>query len=401
MVLILFLGEIRSALIVALSIPFCMLIAFVFMRQFGLSANLMSLGGLAIGIGMLVDASIVVVENIYRHLSSGEESKSVVETALDGTLEVGRPILFAVVIIITVFLPLITLQGVEGKMFRPMAFTIAFALIGSLIMALVIAPVLTTFLLRRKTGIKEELMTMRFLKWFYRPALVWSICHRWIVIFICIVLLLCSLALVPFLGTEFMPTLEEGSILIRVTMAPSISLIQATNTVMALERKLVAFPEVKEVISRIGRPEAGAHPHPVNYSEIHLELTPISEWKTAKNKNSLINKMEEALSVYPGVQLSFAQPIQNVFEELLAGVKSELAVKVFGDDLEILRRKADEIREAVMTNISQRIVRIASEEHFDLIVMGTRGLGGAKAWLLGSVSQRVITEAPCPVLVVK
>ncbi len=346
-VLIVFLGDIISALIVALSIPLCMLIAFILMRQFGLSANLMSLGGLAIGIGMLVDASIVVVENIYRHLSSGEESKSVVETAKEATLEVGRPILFAISIIVIVFLPLFTLQGVEGKMFRPMAFTIAFALIGSLIMAIVIAPVLTTFLLRRKTGIKREAMILRFLKGLYRPALKWSIRHRWIVIFICIVMLLCSLALVPFMGTEFMPTLEEGSILIRITMAPSTSLIQATDTVMALERKLVTFPEVKEVISRIGRPESGAHPHPVNYAEINLELTPISEWKTAKNKDSLIERMEEELSVYPGVQLSFAQPIQNVFEELLAGVKSELAVKVFGEDMEILKQKAEEIREAI------------------------------------------------------
>ncbi len=348
LVLILFLGEIRSALIVALSIPLCMLIAFVLMRQFGLSANLMSLGGLAIGIGMLVDASIVVVENIYRHLSSGEESKSVIETVRDGTLEVGRPIFFAITIIVIVFLPLFTLQGVEGKMFRPMAFTITFALIGSLIVALVIAPVLSTFFLRRKTGPKREAIIIRFLKGLYRPILEYSIRHRWIVIFVSMVLLICSLALVPFLGTEFIPTLEEGSILIRVTMAPSISLVQATETVMALERKLVTFPEVKEVISRIGRPEAGAHPHPVNYAEVHLELKPISLWKNTKNKDSLIEKMENALSLYPGIQLSFAQPIQNVFEELLAGVRSELAVKIFGEDMEVLKQKAEEIREAIV-----------------------------------------------------
>jgi len=314
MVLLLFLGEIRTALIVALSIPFCMLIAFILMRQFGLSANLMSLGGLAIGIGMLVDASIVVVENIYRHLSITDESKSVVGTVRDGTLEVGRPILFAITIVVIVFLPLFTLQGVEGKMFRPMAFTIAFALIGSLVAALIIAPVLATFILRRKTGIKREVIIMRFLKALYRPALEWSIHHRWIVVLISVVLLVCSLALVPFLGTEFIPTLEEGSILIGVTMAPSISLVQATETVMALERKLVAFPEVEEVVSRIGRPES----------------------------------MESALSVYPGIQLNFTQPIQNAFEELLAGVKAELAIKVFGEDMEVLKQKAEEIRETII-----------------------------------------------------
>jgi len=347
-VLLLFLGEVRSALIVAFSIPLCMLIAFILMKQFGLSANLMSLGGLAIGIGMLVDASIVVVENIYRHLSNNEKSKSLVEIARDSTLEVGRPIFFAISIIVIVFLPLFTLQGVEGKMFSPMAFTIAFALLGSLIVALVIAPVLATFFLKRGKKTKQNVGIMRLLNKFYQPALEWSLNHRRIVVLISITLLICSLLLVPFLGTEFIPTLEEGSILLRVTMAPSTSLVQATETVKTLERKLIKFPEVDEVISRIGRPEAGSHPHPVNYAEIHIELKPLSEWENTSDKEELIDKMEKSLSAYPGIQLSFAQPIQNVFEELLAGVKAELAVKVFGEDMEVLRQKADEIREAII-----------------------------------------------------
>ncbi|MBN2008696.1 efflux RND transporter permease subunit [candidate division KSB1 bacterium] len=347
-VLLLFLGEFRSALIVAFSIPLCLLIAFILMKQFGLSANLMSLGGLAIGIGMLVDASIVVVENIYRHLQNNDGTKSIVEIAREGTTEVGRPIFFAIGIIIIVFLPLITLQGVEGKMFSPMAYTIAFALLGSLLVALVIAPALATFFLKRGKAIGQDVGIMRPLNKFYQPALEWSLNHRRLVILLSAILLIISLLLMPFLGTEFMPTLEEGSVLLRVTMAPSTSLVQATASVRSLEKKLIAFPEVKEVISRIGRPEAGSHPHPVNFAEVHIELEPISRWKQTRNKEELIEKMEKVLSVYPGVQLSFAQPIQNVFEELLAGVKAELAVNVYGEDMDVLRKKAEEIREAII-----------------------------------------------------
>ncbi|UCE08509.1 MAG: efflux RND transporter permease subunit, partial [bacterium] len=347
LVLFLFLGEIRSALIVAFSIPLCMFIAFILMQQFGLSANLMSLGGLAIGIGMLVDASIVVVENIYRHIASDNNKKSIIEIAQDSTIEVGRPIFFAVSIIAIVFLPLFTLENVEGKMFGPMAFTIAFALFGSLIVALVIAPVLSTFLLKKGNSKQRGQALMQSLNKLYRPALEWSLRHRKVVIGIASLLLIMSLILVPFLGTEFIPTLEEGSILIRVTMASSTSLVQATETIMTLERKLMTFPEVEEVISRIGRPEVGSHPHPVNYAEIHIELKPLSEWENTGNKEELIEKMDRMLSVYPGVQLNFAQPIQNVFDELLAGVKSELAVKVFGEDLEVIKQKAEEIRQVI------------------------------------------------------
>lgn len=348
LVLFLFLGETRSALIVACSIPLAIFIAFILMRLFNMSANLMSLGGLAIGIGMLVDASIVVVENIYRHLSLNDRSKSILEIVKQSTIEVGQPMFFAVSIIIIVFLPLFTLQGIEGKMFRPLAFTISFALFGSLIVALVIAPVLATFFLKKGSRSGQSNRVMSLLNKIYQPALEWSLSHRRIVIALCIILLIFSLVLIPFLGTEFIPTLEEGSIMIRVTMASSTSLQQATASVMALERKIINFPEVKEVVSRIGRPETGSHPHPVNYAEIHIELKPISEWRLTKNKEELIRKMESVLSVYPGVQLNFAQPIQNAFEELISGVRAELAVKIFGEDLAVLKQKAEAIREAII-----------------------------------------------------
>ncbi len=347
LVLLIFLGEFRSALIVTFSIPLAMFIAFFLMRQFGLSANLMSLGGLAIGIGMLVDASIVVVENIYRHVSMNAQLKSIVTIARDSTIEVARPIFFAISIIVIVFLPLFTLQGVEGKMFRPLAFTIAFGLLGSLIVALIIAPVLSTYFMKKGNSHSKGNRIIQFLIRLYQPTLEWCLNHRRIVIAVSIVLLICSLILAPFLGTEFIPTLEEGSIMIRVTMAPSTSLKQATESVMALERKITSFPQVKEVVSRIGRPETGSHPHPVNYAEIHIELKPLSAWQYTKNKEELIEKMEKVLSVYPGVQLNFAQPIQNAFEELLTGVRAELAIKLFGEDVETLKQKAEVIREEI------------------------------------------------------
>lgn len=347
LVLLIFLGEFRSAFIVTISIPLAMFMAFFLMRQFGLSANLMSLGGLAIGIGMLVDASIVVVENIYRHVSMNAQSKSIVAIARDSTIEVARPIFFAIGIIVIVFLPLFTLQGVEGKMFRPLAFTIAFALLGSLVVAIIIAPVLSTYFMKKGNSHRNENKLIQLLSRLYQPALEWCLSHRRSVIAVSIVLLIGSLIVVPFLGTEFIPTLEEGSIMIRVTMAPATSLTQATESVMALEHKIKKFPEVKEVVSRIGRPETGSHPHPVNYAEIHIELEPLSAWQHTSSKAELIEKMEKALSVYPGVQLNFAQPIQNAFEELLTGVRAELAIKLFGEDMGRLKQKAEEIREAI------------------------------------------------------
>ncbi len=348
LVLFLFLGDFRSAFIVALAIPLCMFIAFILMKQFGLSANLMSLGGLAIGIGMLVDASIVVVENIYRHLTSSEnEDVPILEIAYQSTKEVARPIFFAISIIIIVFLPLFTLQGVEGKMFKPMAFTISFALLGSLVVALVFSPVLATFFMKKKKKAGAGANIMRFLNKLYLPALKWSLNNRKFILLVAFGLFVFSLILVPFLGTEFMPTLEEGSILLRITMAPATSLDQATEIIKTLEKKVTKFPEVEEVISRIGRPETGSHPHPVNYAEMHISLKPMAEWNNTSSKAELVEKLDKALSNFPGVQLSFAQPIQNVFEELLAGVKAELAVKIFGDDMEILKAKADEIRDKI------------------------------------------------------
>ncbi|MCF8145533.1 MAG: CusA/CzcA family heavy metal efflux RND transporter [Deltaproteobacteria bacterium] len=344
--LLVFLGNLRSALVVALSLPLCVLISIICMRAYGISANLMSLGGIAIGIGMLADGAIVMVENIYRHLCDPKnEKESRIHTVLKAAKEVSRPIVFSIFIILIVFLPIFLLQDIEGKMFRPMAFTICFALFGSLLVALFVAPVLSSFLLKK--GAKKEFAFMTRLKKVYRPMLTWAIGKKYFVVGFSLLAFLASLAALPLIGTEFIPTLEEGSIMIGVTMAPSISLKKATETVMTLERRIMNHGEIQETVSRIGRPEAGSHPHPVNYAEIHLKLKPMAEWPDHQSKKRLIQALNRDLSAYKGVKLSFTQPIQNAFDELLSGVKAQLAIKLFGEDLGILKEKAGEIQEAI------------------------------------------------------
>ncbi|UCC32500.1 MAG: efflux RND transporter permease subunit [Phycisphaerales bacterium] len=344
--LFLFLGNFRTAFIVALSLPICALVAVICMRIYGISANLMSLGGIAIAVGMLADGSIVMVENIHRHLNeTRNEGKSKIAVILGAGKEVSRPIVFSIGIIVIVFLPIFTLQDVEGKMFSPMAFTIAFALLGSIVTALVVAPVLSAFLLKR--GRRKEFFLISKLKAAYRPLLVRAIRWKAVVISLALAAFVASVASLPFIGTEFIPTLEEGSILIGVTMAPSISLEKATETVMNLERHIIEYRDVEETVSRIGRPEAGSHPHPVNYAEIHIGLRPLNEWTQFTNKQELVAELNEDLSSWPGIQLSFTQPIQNAFDELLSGIKAQLAIKLYGEDLEILREKANEIGAAI------------------------------------------------------
>ena len=311
--LFVFLGNVRSALIVALALPLCALIAVIFMKQTDLSANLMSLGGIAIAIGMLGDASIVMVENIYRNLND-ERNKlaSKAEVIISSAREVARPILFSVAIIIVVFLPLFTLEGVEGKMFSPMAFTITLALLGSAVIAIVFAPALASSALGVGGG--REARFVGLLKRAYRPLLTRAIRMRKAVVACAVGALALTLLLFSFLGTEFIPVLEEGIIQINVTMAPSISLENATETVMRLERIIKRFDPVEETLSKIGRPEAGSHPHPVNNAHIQIALKPHDQWGTYRTKADLVEALNRELSQYPGVQLNFSQPIQNMFD---------------------------------------------------------------------------------------
>lgn len=308
-VLALFLWDMRSAFVVLCSIPISMLIAFIMMRWFGLSANLQSLGGLAIAIGMMVDGSIVVVENVMRHLSEPNHAKEPLpHRVLRAVREVGQPVFFAVLIIIVVFLPLFTLEGVEGKLFKPMAFSVAFAMLGSLIVALTLVPVLCSLLLKEAADEKESFI-VRALKTVYRPVLSFALARRWFVISCAVVALGVSLATVPFLGTEFVPELDEGTMSIRVTMNPSISLEESKRIAGRLERKLKKYPEVTYVFSQIGRPELGGDPEPISNNELNVGLKPQAEWTTANSRQEMIRILQKDLSEHPGILLNFSQPI--------------------------------------------------------------------------------------------
>ncbi|MBN2591378.1 MAG: efflux RND transporter permease subunit [Sedimentisphaerales bacterium] len=361
-VLFLFLGNFRSAFIVSLALPLCAFFSILFMRLTGISANLMSLGGIAIGIGMLGDGAIVMVENIFHHLNTNADNTLTRKTDIifEAAKEVARPIIFSILIIIIVFLPIFSLENVEGKMFKPMAFTLSFAIFGSLLVAIIAVPALCTYLLKAKAH--KEFVLVTFFKKIYKPLLIFGMKHKLIILFIVLSGFTLSVLSIPLLGTEFIPTLEEGSILIGVTMAPSTSLEKGTEIIQLLERKIITFQEVEEVISRVGRPEVGSHPHPVNYAEIHIELKPLKEWENYANKKELVEALNETLSSYPGVQLNFTQPIQNAFDELLSGIKAQVAIKLFGEDLSVLRNKANEIRNAI-DNIPG-LVDLAVEQSF-------------------------------------
>ena len=348
-VLLVFMGSVRPSLVVALCIPFSLLFATLWMNYLGMSANLMSMGGLAIAIGMMVDGTIVVVENADRMLrqASGEESRlSVIGRACT---EVGRPILFAVAIIIIVFLPLFTLQGVEGKTFRPLAYTVALAMLGSLVFALLVAPMLASLLMRSSKSSeggaegRGENRVVRALVDVYHPLISHFVRHRARALGLAGALLAIGAFLFPRLGSEFTPELQEGTMVLRLTMAPSISLKESTRITLLVERRLMNMHEIRGVVSRIGRGEIGAHTDPINNAEIYILLKPRSEWRQASNQKELQEVIRDHLGEVPGALTNFTQPIAMAVDELMEGVRAELAVNLFGDDLGLLKSKAEEI----------------------------------------------------------
>ena len=355
-VLLIFMGGFRASLVVALSIPFSIFFAFILMNLFGISANLMSLGGLAIAIGMMVDATIVMVENIDRMLREADPDDSRLAIIARACAEVGRPIIFAIAIIIIVFLPLFTLQGVEGKTFKPLAYTVALGMLGSLLYALLLAPVASHLLMRRPKSVAEgegpkEAWIVRWLLLPYRPAVSLLVRHRSLAVGLAVLMLAAGLLIFPQLGSEFVPRLDEGDLLIRATMAPSIALEESKETMLRFEKRLMAkFPEVTRIVTRVGRGEVGAHADPVNNAEAFVALKPQEEWTSAKTPDELYAKISEAFENFPGAQVNVTQPIAAAVDELLTGTKAELAIKIFGPDMEVLKEKAAEI-EAVIREV--------------------------------------------------
>ncbi|MBL1294605.1 MAG: efflux RND transporter permease subunit, partial [Thiotrichales bacterium] len=355
-VLMLFLVNLRASLLVLISVPISIGLALMAMAQWGVSANLMSLGGLAIAIGMMVDGSVVMMEHIFSHLTRPDEdhfdetrqqrasgSERPFDAAHDrhgmalriqeAAREVGRPVFFAVLIIIIVFAPLFSLEGVEGKLFQPMAISIVLAMFASLLVALIVVPALATYFFKRGVKHRDGLI-MPLLSWLYRKVLSGALKWRSLVVGSAAALFVGSLALIPLLGTEFVPELEEGTLNIRVTLAPSSSLNTSLQVAEKLEAQLMTFPEALYTFSRVGRPEIGGDPEPVSNVEIYVGLKPVSEWTSAPDRKALQLLMEAKMSVHPGLLFSFSQPIATRVDELLSGVKAQLAIKLFGPDLD-------------------------------------------------------------------
>jgi cobalt-zinc-cadmium resistance protein CzcA len=365
-ILLIFLMNIRATLLVLLSIPLSIGLALILMAYWGISANLMSLGGLAIAIGMMVDGSVVMMEHIFSHLThpdkqhENEQDNREAEQDLirnpsamplrimEAAKEVGRPVFFAVMIITIVFAPLFALEGVEGKLFQPMAISIVLAMLASLFVALMVVPAMASYLFRK--GVKQKhnpIVTP--IEQLYRRLLKFSLAHKFAMVVTAISLFLGSLYLIPLLGTEFVPELEEGTINVRVTLAPSSSLDNALQVAGKMEAILMTFPEVDYATSRVGRAEIGGDPEPVSNIEIYVGLKPVNEWTSAHNRKQLQALMQEKMSVMPGLLFSFSQPIATRVDELLSGTKAELAIKLFGPDLSTLAEKGSEIEQLVKT----------------------------------------------------
>ncbi|MBC2603682.1 efflux RND transporter permease subunit [Puniceicoccus vermicola] len=354
LILLLFIGGFRPSLVVALSIPFSVLIATTAMYYLGISANLMSLGGLAIAIGMMVDGTIVMVENTDRLMRTSDGRESKIQIIARACQEVAKPITFAILIVVLVFIPLFTLQGVEGKMFRPLAYTVSLAMFGSLIYALFGAPVFAALFLpdlsRRKKRDDEkgqEIWIVRFLVALYRPVVSFFVRLRFLAVGLAAVLLLVGIWVFPKLGSEFTPRLMEGDIIANLTMAPSVSLAETQRNTMIAERRLLEIPEIEQAVSRIGRGEVGAHADPINTVHMMVVLKDPSEWRDGYTQMDVENAMREKLEGMPGVQANMTQPIQLSVDELIGGTKAQLAIKLFGPDLEILKEKGEEIANAV------------------------------------------------------
>ncbi len=368
-VLFLFMGDFPSALITVFSLPFSILFAFIIMQRINLAADLMTFGGLAIGIGLIADASIILVENTHRHLHLKHENK--IQAICRAGGEVGRPIFFAIVIIILVFLPIFTLSGVEGIMFRPMGFAISFALAGSLIFALISAPALSFYFLKPKKEITKEPFLIRNIKKAYLPFFSKCQKYRKRVFFITSLVFITGVALIPFMGREYIPYLEEGTLHLRATFDPNISLQETISMTTSIEKKLKDIPEVTGILSRIGRGEVGSHAHFVNDAEILVQLQPIQKWKRFKNKDELLEEIEHQLEDIPGFNLNITQPIAHNLDELITGVKSQLAIKIYGENSDILMEKSIEIKEAIL-NIkgaaNVQVEQFTGQNHIQIVL---------------------------------
>jgi cobalt-zinc-cadmium resistance protein CzcA len=349
--LILFLGNLRAALVVALALPLAALFTFILMNYMGMSANLMSLGGLAIAIGMLVDAAVVVVENLITHMAHAEKAQRLprLHVIYRATREVAAPVVSGILIIIIVFLPLLTLQGLEGKLFTPVALTIVFALSGSLVLSLTVIPVIASYLLKEVSH--EEPWLPRQLQKLYQPALVWCLANsKKVFIGAGSLLVLTALAFTQ-IGSTFMPTLDEGDIILQLEKLPSITLDQSVALDMQVQKNLRKnIPEIIDIVARVGSDELGLDPMSLNDTDTFLILKPKNEWRM-DSKEELQDEIRKVMTQTPGIAFQFTQPIEMRVSEMLTGTRGDVAVKLFGTDLAVLNEKAKQIAD-LLSNIS-------------------------------------------------
>ncbi|MBV9503666.1 MAG: efflux RND transporter permease subunit [Acidobacteriia bacterium] len=359
-VLLLFLGNLRAALITAAIIPFSMLISFLGMRLFGISANLMSLG--AIDFGMIVDGAVVMMENSVHRLQEDRGRRLPLESIRHAAHEVARPMVFAVIIIIAVYLPILFLQGMEGRMFRPMAITVCTALAGSLVLALTMVPLLTSAAFRK--GVEHE--SSREPRWMtsltngYTRVLDQAIRHRILVVSAAVLVLAAALGSLYFIGTEFMPRLDEGSILVETRKLPGVSLTESVAISKVIEQRLRKFPEIADVVIKIGRPDFATEAMGINEGDTYLLLRSMETWTRFHSKERLIAALDKELDTIPGVAHSFTQPMAMRIDETISGVKADLAIKIFGDDF----RTLDTIGQQLLRTVSA--VRGAADAQMEI-----------------------------------
>ncbi|MFI3154803.1 MAG: CusA/CzcA family heavy metal efflux RND transporter [Methylococcaceae bacterium] len=349
--LILFLGNLRAALVVALALPLAALFTFILMNYMGMSANLMSLGGLAIAIGMLVDAAVVVVENLITHLAHVEKARRLprLHVIYRATREVAGPVVSGILIIIIVFLPLLTLQGLEGKLFTPVALTIVFALSGSLVLSLTVIPVIASYLLKEVSH--EEPWLPRQLQKLYQPALVWCLANSNKVFIAAGSLLAVTVLVFTQIGSTFMPTMDEGDIILQLEKLPSITLEQSVALDLQVQKKLREnIPEITDIVARVGSDELGLDPMSLNDTDTFLILKPKKQWRM-DSKEQLLDEIRKVMAQLPGIAFQFTQPIEMRVSEMLTGTRGDVAVKLFGTDLAVLNEKSRQIAE-VLKNIN-------------------------------------------------
>ncbi len=366
-VLFLFLGDVRSSVIVLATLVLTPLLTFMVMNEVGLSANLMSLGGLAIAIGLMVDGSVVVVENAFERLGHKEPGLTKTEILVKAVQEVATPVIVGVGIIILVFLPLMTLSGMEGKMFAPLAFTISIALAISLFLSLTLSPVLSSYLL--KGGAEHDTHVIAFMKRHYLRLLHWALGNSRKTVICAVAAFVATLAIVPLLGTSFIPEMKEGSIVPAIDRVPNISLEESIKLEKEANKLVLSVPGVKSVVSGVGRGESPADPQGQNESTPIASLKDRDQWPDGWTQDDIANAIRDKLKAIPGVQIVMAQPISDRVDEMVSGVRSDVAVKVFGDDLDKLRELAGEIARVaggIQGSQDIRIERVSGQQYLSI-----------------------------------